>query len=671
MDVQQSTLRSTAFKAANDWSQSDIARAGVNLAALAIGVLAAYLVRFEWEFDGSTWNSLFAALGIVVPVQLMFLIFADFHRRSIRGVSRDDLWRLVRAVTLGSVAAFVVCQAASAGVPRSVAIIDWLFAISILAGVRAAACEMHEMLFRRLQGSASRCLLVGTCLSSEAVVRTVNGARGSDRRIIGIIAPDDELHLVGRASVGVPVLGTTDDLEHLIVRYRADEVMLVSGTLVGRQVRAIERRCADAGCRVRIVPGIETLVSGSLHVQPRPLDIGDLLKRERMEIDLDGIGAWLAGGTVLVTGAAGSIGSEICRQVARHAPGRIVLVDRNENGLFWLEREMHRAFPNVECVPCVGDITDSARMSAILREQRPSIVFHAAAYKHVPLMESHPGEAVKNITLASAKLARAAAVANVRTFVMISTDKAVNPTSVMGACKRLAEMLVRSVAPGAATKFITVRFGNVLDSAGSVVPLFREQILRGGPVTVTHPDIERFFMTIPEASRLVLQAGLMGRGGEVFVLDMGDPVRIADLARDMIRLSNLVEGRDIEIQYTGLRPGEKLYEELFDADVESMEATEHPKIVVATPETQDLDVRRVIDQLGRIVNSPAHVVRKVLASLVPHYEPGWTGVPATIAVGGADLPEPSVVVAGRIGPDSPWPARLGESAEPSRALAAA
>jgi FlaA1/EpsC-like NDP-sugar epimerase len=308
-------------------------------------------------------------------------------------------------------------------------------------------------------------------------------------------------------------------------------------------------------------------------------------------------------------------------------------------------------------------------MAAILREERPSIVFHAAAYKHVPLMESHPGEAVKNIAIASTKLARAAAAAKVETFVMISTDKAVNPTSVMGACKRLAEMLVRSVAPGAATKFVTVRFGNVLDSAGSVVPLFREQILRGGPVTVTHPDIERFFMTIPEASRLVLQAGLMGRGGEVFVLDMGEPVRIADLARDMIRLSNLVEGRDIDIQYTGLRPGEKLYEELFDADVEAMEATEHPKIMAARPEAIGLDATQVVEQLGRIVNSPANVVRQVLASLVPHYEPGSSGVPATIRVGGAEVPEPTVVVAGRIGPDSPRPGHRPEVVEPSLAAA--
>jgi FlaA1/EpsC-like NDP-sugar epimerase len=306
---------------------------------------------------------------------------------------------------------------------------------------------------------------------------------------------------------------------------------------------------------------------------------------------------------------------------------------------------MHRDFPDVTCIPCVGDITDATRMEAILREQRASIVFHAAAYKHVPLMEAHPGEAVKNIALASARLAGLAAKHGVDTFVMISTDKAVNPTSVMGACKRLAEMLVRSVAPAAATKFVTVRFGNVLDSAGSVVPLFREQILRGGPVTVTHPEIERFFMTIPEASRLVLQAGFMGVGGEVFVLDMGEPVRIAELARDMIRLSNLVEGRDIEIQYSGLRPGEKLYEELFDMEAESLEPTRHPKIVTARPEPMSLDVPQVIDQLSQIVNTDGYVVRNLLTSLVPSYAPNSSGM-----------------VVGRIGPESTHPARRGDAA---------
>jgi FlaA1/EpsC-like NDP-sugar epimerase len=645
MTIQTTTVLSTPLKAFASWSRFDAARAAVNLGGLAVAMLAAFLVRFDWRLDDFELNVFSSSLLFFVPVQWAVLILADFHRRSIRGVTREDLWRLVGAVSAGTLLGSIVCRAVGVPLPRSVTIIDWLASISILAGIRATICELHDMLRRWNQNGASRCLLVGTCISSEAIVRTVNGSRDSDRRIVGIVAPLEESSLVGRTSSSVPVMGTTDDLERLIARHRIDEVMLVSGTLVGRQVRAIERRCTAAGCRVRIVPVIETLVSGGLHVQPRPLDIGDLLKRESVEIDLDGIGGWLAGETVLVTGAAGSIGSEICRQVARHAPSRIVLVDRNENGLFWMEREMHRDFPDVTCIPCVGDITDATRMEAILREQRASIVFHAAAYKHVPLMEAHPGEAVKNIALASARLAGLAAKHGVDTFVMISTDKAVNPTSVMGACKRLAEMLVRSVAPAAATKFVTVRFGNVLDSAGSVVPLFREQILRGGPVTVTHPEIERFFMTIPEASRLVLQAGFMGVGGEVFVLDMGEPVRIAELARDMIRLSNLVEGRDIEIQYSGLRPGEKLYEELFDMEAESLEPTRHPKIVTARPEPMSLDVPQVIDQLSQIVNTDGYVVRNLLTSLVPSYAPNSSGM-----------------VVGRIGPESTHPARRGDAA---------
>ena len=635
-----STFRHTATRAIpRDWLRRLPAGSGtlmalLNLGAVAAATIIAYLVRFEWSLSGLERRNLDDAILLLVSAQGLMLVLADIQRRSIRGLTRDDLWRIVAAATYGTLLAVVVARVVGYAIPRSIWIAQWFFVISIIGGMRALACELRDRLVRWTATGTSRCLLVGTCPTSEAIVRTVNGDLQAARQIVGLVATSADAHLVGRATLGVPVLGTIEQLERLLVSRRIDEVVLVSGALLGRQVRELESRCAGVGCSVRVIPEIETLVSGGLHVQPRPLEIADLLNREPVEIDLAGIGGWIGGATVLVTGAAGSIGSEICRQVARHAPGRLVLVDRSENGLFWLERELGQLAPEVDHVPCIADITDEMRMSHVMAEYRPTIVFHAAAYKHVPLMERHPGEAVKNISLASAALARIAADHDVETFVLISTDKAVNPTSVMGTCKRLAEQLVLATGTGTATKFVAVRFGNVLDSAGSVVPLFREQILRGGPVTVTHPEIERFFMTIPEASRLVLQAGLLGTGGEVFVLDMGEPVRIADLARDMIRLSGLVEGRDIEIRFSGLRPGEKLFEELYDEQAEALEGTRHPKIMAIRAECRDgFDVAHVLHRLRGVAGDSADFVRQTLATLVSSYRPA------------ADP-----VVAGRVGP---------------------
>ena len=395
--------------------------------------------------------------------------------------------------------------------------------------------------------------------------------------------------------------------------------MLLSQTFLGSEVAELQKQCAAVGCTATIIPAIHTLISGKVQMQPRPIDIADLLGRETIETDTDGLTRWLCNKTLMVTGASGSIGSELCRQLLKHGPQELIVLDRNETGLFWVERELNDAHSSATIIPTVTDITDAGRVEHVFAEHQPDIVFHAAAYKHVPLMEQHPGEALKNIPLATSTLARAAGKHDVETFVMISTDKAVNPTSVMGCCKRVAEMLVQLIAAESKTQFSTVRFGNVLNSAGSVVPVFREQILRGGPLTVTHPDIERYFMTIPEAARLVIQAGLLGTGGEVFVLDMGEPVRIADLAHDMVKLSNLEVGRDIEIRYTGLRPGEKLYEELF-TEHEALLDTGHPKIYSAIIEAVGVEsVDVVIDQLTNVVHRPGDEIRGLLHQLVPEY----------------------------------------------------
>jgi FlaA1/EpsC-like NDP-sugar epimerase len=616
----------------------------VTLSSLVLATMLSYIVRFEGLLEPEHIASLSRCLGIVVPIQFFMLMAVAGTRSSIRGLTLRDLWQLVFGVTMGLAVAAPVAMLTGANIPRSIWVIDWFVAISILGGFRGAASEVDSFLRRRALGTAKRVLLVGTCPSSEAVVRAIqsDASPENERIVVGMVAKPEDRDLVGRSTGGVRVLGTTKWMSRLIEKHRIDEVMLLSQTFLGSEVADLQKQCATAGCAATIIPAIHTLIDGNVQMQPRPIEIADLLGRPTVEIDTEGLGRWLGNQTILVTGASGSIGSELCRQLLHHGPERLIVLDRSETGLFWIERELTQATTSTEIIPCVADITDAERVEHVFAEFRPDIVFHAAAYKHVPLMEQHPGEAIRNIPLATATLARAAGASGTATFVMISTDKAVNPTSVMGCCKRVAEMLVQLIAAESETQFSTVRFGNVLNSAGSVVPVFREQILQGGPITVTHPDIERYFMTIPEAARLVIQAGLLGDGGEVFVLDMGEPVRIADLARDMIRLSNLEEGRDIEIRYSGLRPGEKLYEELFTEHEELLE-TAHPKIRAAHIKALVVDnADTVLQQLEAVMHRPGDEIRVLLHHLVPEYL-----LP--------QLTDPDQAVAGKIGGDRTIP----------------
>ncbi len=399
----------------------------------------------------------------------------------------------------------------------------------------------------------------------------------------------------------------------------AKELLVISGSLTGKQLRRLMESCALVNVALKVIPAMEDLLAGDYSFQIRDVDIDDLLRREPVELSSDAIGVLLANRTILVTGAGGSIGSEICRQVLRFRPSRLVLVERAENNLFLIDQELRRLKAETELVPCIADITDTHRIGQILAAHKPAVVFHAAAHKHVPMMEENPGEAIKNNVLGTKQLVELADRHGVQEFVMISTDKAVNPTSVMGVSKQIAERYVHAFSEVASTKFVVVRFGNVLASAGSVVPIFQDQIRRGGPITVTHPDIERYFMTIPEASQLVLQAAAMGKGGEIFVLDMGESVRIVDLAQDLVRLSGL-DPEDVEIVFTGLRPGEKLYEELYFDD-EEMLPTPHPKLFVAYHRPYHLpEVNRLIEaaasdrpRVGRLYfPSPTRINSRVL-----------------------------------------------------------
>jgi FlaA1/EpsC-like NDP-sugar epimerase len=605
----------------------------------AVTYCCAFLLRFAGEVGSRLVETCLPTLLWVLAVKWLVFLWFRLHQGWTRYIGFHDLLVLGQAVTVGALAVTLVDAMILPWVtiPRSIILLDWGMTLLAVGAARALPRLIRDdarHLFAPTRGATS--LIVGATDSGETLLRAIRANPSLNLNVVGFV--DDRAQLQAARIGGVPVLGTTNNLPQLAARYGVDEVLLTTGDLPGKWVRELLEAAGRHGFRVHMLPSYEQLLEGRVAVHPRPVAIEDLLCRPAVELDLDAVRGWISGRSILVTGSAGSIGSEICRQLVKLQPSRLVLVDRSETGQFYLGRELNRLSardancglsPNssqpairnpkseIHTEVFLADINDRARMSAVLRQTRPEIIFHAAAYKHVPLMESHCGEAVKNIVLATRNLVDLADDFAVGAFVMISTDKAVNPTSVMGACKRLAEEYVQARSPASSCRMVTVRFGNVLDSSGSVVPVFREQISRGGPVTVTHADITRYFMLIPEAAQLVIQAGAMGQGGEIFVLDMGEPVRILDLAHDMIRLSGLRVGEDIEVQITGLRPGEKLYEELYDAR-ESHQRTDHPKILVAASACRPLsEVVGDLSRLESLVHRPNAVIRAALHDAVP------------------------------------------------------
>jgi len=551
-----------------------------DIAAAAVAWLIAYWLRFNMEIPTAYVDGMLKMLLLAVPLQAALFWGFGLYRGMWRYASVPDLQRILFAVGLAAlvIAAVVFMAQLQYLVPRSVLILDPVLLVIIMGGSRFAyrAWKEHQ-LYGALHLRGQPVLVLGA--GDAAVNLLKETSRSEEWRVVGLL--DDDPAKLGRVLNGVRVMGQLDEVAHVAQQLQVRHAIVALPSAAARTRRRVVEAATRAGLNVLTVPSFDDLLSGKVTVsQVRRVELDDLLGRDPVTLDSAGLQGLLSGKAVMVTGAGGSIGAELCRQISRFQPRRLIFMEANEFALYRLEQEFRDNFPAVDIVCAIGDVKDGARVAQLLSAHEPVVVFHAAAYKHVPLMElENAWQAMLNNVLGTYRVATAAAAAGVEKFVLVSTDKAVNPTNVMGASKRLAEMVCQSLQRPAGTRFVMVRFGNVLGSAGSVVPKFREQIGRGGPITVTHPEITRYFMLIPEAAQLVLQAGLMGRGGEIFVLDMGEPVKIIDLARDMIRLSGFTDD-DIKITFTGLRAGEKLYEELL-ADDEHTLPTPHPKLRIA------------------------------------------------------------------------------------------
>ncbi|MBW2509228.1 MAG: polysaccharide biosynthesis protein [Deltaproteobacteria bacterium] len=606
----------------------------IDIGVLMLAFLLATLVRFDWNVPPSMFRNLLVVLPYVVLLQYAFLSGFGITRFSWRFISLRDAVRILVAVASAS-AILVAVRFLSPAlvdrfpiarygiVPLGVLLGDFLLAFLGLSGVRAfrrligerSASKAHG----RLHDAPAPTLLVGAGQGGVLVAQELS--RRPDLGVRPVAFVDDDPVKQGAVIHGIKVMGTTSDLERLVERFEAKQALITISSAPGAAIRRITERCSAVGLATKIVPGTYQIVGGRVNLSRiRDVAIEDLLRREQVKLDSEAVADVVRGQRVMITGAGGSIGSELCRQVAAYAPSSIVLVERSENALFEIHSELRERFGDIELVPRVADITDVSGIRAVFRQHRPKVVFHAAAHKHVPMMEWNAVEAVKNNVLGTQIVADLADDHAVERFVMISTDKAVNPASVMGATKRAAELYVQALSMTSATHFSTVRFGNVLGSAGSVIPIFRRQIREGGPITVTHPDMTRYFMTIPEAVQLVMQAAALSRGGETFILDMGAPVRILDLAHDLIRLSGMEPDKDVEIRFTGVRPGEKLFEELSTTS-EGLARTAHPKIFTGSYESPHLPALRTqLDAVRTLCDAgSADEIKRALSRLVPEY----------------------------------------------------
>lgn len=589
-------------------------------------ILAAFIsiyLRFDSDKIPANYLSLLISyMPLTVVIYIVSFYLFKLYGRIWRYASTTELIAIVMANIAASTAWYFISLYIGAVLPRSLYVFTGLLLIFFIGGSRLSlrfySYVMNKPKYRQIQRKKNKVLIIGAGDAGAMLLREIERYHIANRQVVGFI--DDDKNKTGKILLGVKVLGTRNELVKIAAEKGIDEIIIAMPSVKGKEIKAIINICKETNCKLTILPGLYEIIEGKVSIsQLRPVDIEDLLGRDPVKLDTTAVREYLAGKIVLITGAGGSIGSEIVRQVAKMQPKKLLLLGKGENSIYEITQELKINSPEVKTVPIIADIRDKERIKAIMDYFKPQVVFHAAAHKHVPLMEYQPAEAVRNNILGTKVVADEAAAHNVETFVMISTDKAVNPTSVMGCTKRVAEMYVQSMNKNSGTRFVAVRFGNVLGSRGSVIPLFKKQIAKGGPVTVTHPDMKRYFMTIPEASQLVLQAGAMAKGGEVFVLDMGEPVRIYDLAKDLITLSGLIPDKDIEIKITGLRPGEKLFEELLSAE-DGTEKTTHKKIFTAR--IKEIDKAGLDREISKILEiTDGEEVVAALQKIVPTYTP--------------------------------------------------
>ena len=643
-------------------------------ALVSLAFWLAFLLRFDFEIPSRYADLLATVFWYVVAVKMATFFFSGLYNKWWRYAGMRDLASLLQATVIASALAVVAAEVVArytqtpagphanaiyVSVPRGVIFLDWMLTFLLMGGARLVSRAAFERPWRHeLSRDRKKVLVVGAGDAGEVVVREMLKSREIRFRPVGFV--DDDVRKKNLRIHGVRVVGTTKHLTQLVDEYDAEEVIIAIPSASGPAIENIVLQCKKVNVPVKTLPGVYELIRGTVTIeQLRDVQVEDILGRGEVEVDLKSLAAYLDGKRVLVTGAGGSIGSELCRQIATMSPSLLILVDHAEQSLFAIHHELVTERNFTACVPLIADVKNGGKVDEILERHQPQIVFHAAAYKHVPMMEANPVEAFENNALATHTLARAAAAHGVQRFVNISTDKAVEAKTVMGLTKALGERIIESVAShNRQTKFMSVRFGNVLGSSGSVVPIFKRQIAAGGPVTVTDERMTRFFMTIPEAVRLVLQAGALGRGGEIFVLDMGEPMRIVDLAREMIRLSGFEPDRDIEIQIVGVRSGEKLQEKLFN-DGEEVGVTVHPKITRAIRTPVALDVlESELDRLrGLLRAGDCDEARRLAQGLVAPAPPlarTTTGRAGAAQAAGARTPGDA---AGSAAPDSPAASR--------------
>jgi FlaA1/EpsC-like NDP-sugar epimerase len=601
----------------------------LDVVILTAAFFLAYLPSINVQLGEYYLNTTLSQLPFVILVEFSALFLSGAYAIIWRYISIEDLRIFLKAATISGIILIalrfllIYTDFRLWQIPISVILIDLVLGFGGILGLRVLRRfyyelnEKNRVVIKRRKTEPSPALIIGAGRMGATLAKEIVGRRDAELEIRGFI--DDDTHKIGGSVSGVKVLGTTSDLPRLVSEMSIKQIVIAIDLAQGKEIRRILDICGDLPVRAQIVPGLDELATGRISVSRiRDVEIADLLGRDPVQLDDDNLHQFLSGKTVVVTGAGGSIGSELVRQIANYRPKRIILIERAEFCLFEISRELSRTTNDVETISLIADVCDEPRMREIFEQFSPEVVFHAAAHKHVPLMEINAVEAIKNNVFGTRLVGQLAGESGVRSFVLVSTDKAVNPTSIMGASKRVAEIVVQELDKKYKTHFIAVRFGNVLGSAGSVVPIFREQIRSGGPVTVTHRDMTRYFMTIPEASQLVLQAGALGEGGEIFVLDMGEPVKILDLAEDMIRLSGLTPYEDIDILFTGVRKGEKLFEEL-EITGEHLLKTRHPKIFIgkiATYSNQQVD--QILASLRTaVLQSNESSVRRVFNEFLP------------------------------------------------------